>query len=126
MKILVVDDEANIRNLLSYNLKLDGHQVILAENGVEALKKIKEKPDLVLLDVMMPEMDGLETCSKLKGNPDTRHIPVFMLTAKSQMADIEEAFRLGADDYLTKPFDPIDLNNRILKKLKQYKEAKNK
>jgi len=126
MKILVVDDEAYIRQLLSYNLKLDGHDVILAENGLNALEKVKEKPELILLDVMMPEMDGLETCAKLKGNPDTREIPIFMLTAKSQMRDIEDAFKIGADDYLTKPFDPLDLNNRILSKINAFRKSRSK
>jgi len=124
MKILLVDDDDNIRNLISYNLQLDGHTVEIAENGFDCLKKINNNPDLVLLDIMMPEMDGLQTCIKIKANPATHNIPVFMLTAKSQMNDIEEAFKIGADDYLTKPIDPNTLNDRILKKLQRYNESK--
>lgn len=124
MKILVVDDEPNIRQLLEYNLKLDGHEVLLAGDGAEALEKVVSDLDLILLDVMMPIMDGLETCSKLKTNPKTKDIPVFMLTAKSQMKDIEGAFSLGADGYLTKPFDPATLNTRLIKKLSNLKRPK--
>ena len=124
MKILVVDDEANIRQLLQYNLQLDGHNVIVAVDGEDGLRKVSEKPDLILLDVTMPRLDGLQTCVKLKANPKTRSIPVFMLTAKSQLMDAEKAFRAGADDYLTKPFDPDKLNDRILFKMNKYKKLK--
>jgi len=124
MKILVVEDEANIRHILKYNLELDGHSVVLAENGQQALEQMSEKPELVLLDLMMPVMDGLETCKKLKADPATKNIPVFMLTAKSQIRDIEEAFRVGADDYLTKPFDPDALSDRINTKLENFRKSK--
>lgn len=124
MKILVVEDEAYIRHILKYNLELDGHSVLLAENGEEALEQMQEKPDLVLLDIMMPVLNGLETCAKLKSNPKTKDIPVFMLTAKSQINDIEEAFRVGADDYLTKPFDPDTLSERINSKLENFRKSK--
>ncbi len=122
MKILVVDDEDNIRRLISYNLTMDGHQIILANNGKECLEKVKEKPDLILLDVMMPEMNGLETCLRLKNDPQTKLIPVFMLTAKSQLNNVEKAFKAGANDYITKPFDPVNLNEQVLLKYKKYKE----
>ena len=124
MKILVVEDEANIRHILKYNLELDGHSVILAENGQPALDKMNEKPELILLDIMMPVMNGLETCKVLKADPATQDIPVFMLTAKSQINDIEEAFRVGADDYLTKPFDPDALSDRINAKLENFRTSK--
>lgn len=124
MKILVVEDEANIRHILKYNLELDGNSVILAENGQQALDQMSEKPELVLLDVMMPVMNGLEACKILKADPATKDIPVFMLTAKSQINDIEEAFRVGADDYLTKPFDPDALSDRINSKLENFRKSK--
>lgn len=124
MKILVVEDEVNIRQILKYNLELDGHTVILAANGQEALDQMGEEPELILLDIMMPVMNGLEMCKKLKANPDTKDIPVFMLTAKSQINDIEEAFRVGADDYLTKPFNPDGLSERINSKLENFRKSK--
>jgi len=126
MKILVVDDEENIRKLVKYNLLLDGHDVVVAVDGKEGLEKaVSENPDLILLDIMMPEIDGLEVCSRLKKNPDTRNIPVFMLSAKGQMQDLEDAFAVGADNYITKPFDVSKLSETIEFKLKNLKE-KNK
>jgi len=122
MKILVVEDEANIRQVLKYNLELDGYDVITANDGTEALEKVKEAPGLILLDIMMPRMGGLEVCKRLKKDPATSDIPIFMLTAKSQLNDIEEAFRAGADDYLTKPFEPRELNAKIKKKLENYRK----
>ncbi|MBC8191935.1 MAG: response regulator [FCB group bacterium] len=124
MHILVVDDEEHIRFILKYNLELDGHLVTLAHNGAEALELAKQPPDLVLLDVMMPVMDGLEACEALKKDPETSEIPVFMLTAKTQMGDIEEAFRLGANDYLTKPFDADRLAARIEDKFNKYQQSR--
>ncbi len=123
MKILVVDDEAHIRQLLKYNLQLDGHVVLLAENGKVALDKVKENPDLILLDIMMPEQDGLETCRLLKADVKTRDIPVFFLTARSQTTDIEKAFQAGGNDYLTKPFDPNTLNDIILQKYDKCRKS---
>ena len=117
MKILIVEDDANIRYILKYNLELDGYEVDLAENGLAALEKLEPAPDLILLDVMMPGMNGLEACAKIKADPATKMIPIFMITAKSQLADIEEAFKAGANDYLTKPFDPTTLSNRIKEKM---------
>lgn len=123
MKILVVDDEENIRKLVHYNLILDGYDVIMAVDGKEGLEKaIQEKPDLILLDIMMPEMDGLEVCSRLKKNPETRDIPIFMLSAKGQMQDLEDAFEVGADNYITKPFDVDKLSEIIQFKLNKMKE----
>ncbi len=125
MKILVVDDEENIRKLVNYNLILDGYDVIMAVDGKEGLEKaIQEKPDLILLDIMMPEMDGLEVCSRLKKNPETRDIPIFMLSAKGQMQDLEDAFDVGADNYITKPFDVDKLSEIIQFKLNKMKEIK--
>ncbi|MDD5581881.1 MAG: response regulator [Candidatus Marinimicrobia bacterium] len=123
MKILVVDDEENIRKLVQYNLVLDGHEVILAEDGKEGLEKARqEMPDLILLDIMMPEMDGLEVCSRLKKDPEMRDIPIFMLSAKGQMKDLEDAFEAGADNYITKPFDVDKLSEIIQFKMKKLQE----
>lgn len=123
MRILVVEDDANIRYILKYNLELDGHEVELAENGAQALEKLEPLPELILLDVMMPVMNGLEACAKIKSNPATKGVPIFMITAKSQLADIEEAFRAGANDYLTKPFDPASLGDRIREKMDRYRKS---
>jgi len=123
MKILVVEDEAFIRQILQYNLELDGHEVILAHNGKDALEKIVENPELILLDMMMPLMGGLEVCAKLKSDPATRSTPIFMLTAKTQASDIKDAISAGADDYLTKPFEPELLSKTIDEKLANYRKA---
>lgn len=122
MKILIVEDEANIRFVLKYNLELDEHEVVLAENGQEGVAAADESIDLILMDIMMPVMNGLEAVKKLKGNPATKDIPIFMLTAKSQFKDIEKAFKTGADDYITKPFDPSELNAKIQKRLELYRK----
>ncbi len=122
MKILIVEDDSNIRYILKYNLELDDHEVVLAENGQEAVAVADESIDLILMDIMMPVMNGLEAVKKLKGNPATKDIPIFMLTAKSQFKDIEKAFKTGADDYITKPFDPSELNAKIQKRLELYRK----
>lgn len=122
MKVLIVEDEANIRQVLKYNLELDGYDVISAKSGEEALQKVQEAPELILLDIMMPGIGGLEACKRLKNDSLTSHIPIFMLTAKSQINDIEEALRAGADDYLTKPFEPKELSNKIRVKLENYRK----
>jgi len=124
MHILIVDDEENIRFVLKYNLELDGHSVIEAKHGEEALGHARSEIDLILLDVMMPVMNGIETCKRLKADPDTRDIPIIMLTAKSQLVDIEEAFRAGADDYLTKPFEPDQISSKIEAKLEKIRKAR--
>ena len=124
MRILIVDDEDNIRFVLKYNLELDGHTILEARNGEEALNLVKEKPDAILLDVMMPVMNGLEVCQTLKGNPDTKETPIIMLTAKSQLIDIEDAFRAGADDYLTKPFEPDEISAKIVAKVEKILKAR--
>jgi len=124
MRILVVEDDANIRFILKYNLELDGHEVTMAHNGQEALEALEPLPELILLDIMMPVMNGLDACRKLKENPEVKDIPIFMLTAKSQINDIEEAFKAGADDYLTKPFEPDELSEKIQKKLELYRKTK--
>jgi len=118
--VLAVEDEEHIRNILDYNLKLDGFEVYLAENGRAGLEHAREKKlEVILLDWMMPEMDGLEVLSELKHDKRTKHIPVFMMTAKGMLGEIDRAFEVGADDYITKPFDPVLLGNTIRKKLEE-------
>jgi two-component system alkaline phosphatase synthesis response regulator PhoP len=112
--ILVVEDEDDIRELLRYNLAKEGYRISLAASGEEALKAIKASPpDLVLLDLMLPGVDGLEVCRILKRDPQTEPLPIVMLTAKGEEADIVTGLELGADDYLTKPFSPRVLLARI-------------
>ncbi|HON08555.1 MAG TPA: response regulator, partial [Verrucomicrobiota bacterium] len=104
-KILIVDDEPDVIELVEYNLKNAGFDVIKSVDGNEALKKIQnENPDLILLDIMLPNIDGFEICKILKRNPDTAAIPIIMLTAKAAEVDRVVGFELGADDYITKPF----------------------
>ncbi len=112
--ILVVEDEDDIRELLRYNLAKEGYQVTGTASGEEALKSVKTSfPDLILLDLMLPGIDGLEVCRVLKGEARSRHIPIIMLTAKGEEADIVAGLELGADDYVTKPFSPRVLLARV-------------
>ena len=112
--ILVVDDEEDILELVSYNLKKEGYLVTTVATGEAALKVTKSKsPDLVVLDLMLPNVDGLEVCRLLKQEPATQHIPIIMLTAKGEEADIVTGLELGADDYITKPFSTRVLVARV-------------
>ena len=109
-KILAVDDEKHIVRLVQINLQKEGYEVITASNGREALEQVeREKPDLVIMDVMMPEMGGFEALQEMKANEATSTVPVIMLTAKAQDADVFEGWKSGADLYLTKPFNPQEL-----------------
>jgi len=109
-KILAVDDERHIVRLVEVNLQRAGYEVVTAYDGREALEKVKsENPDLVVLDVMMPYMDGFEVLKHLKAEPETAEIPVIMLTAKAQDADVFRGWQSGVDCYLTKPFNPMEL-----------------
>lgn len=113
-KILVVEDEAPIQELLQFNLERKKYRVKVADSGEEALKVAGEyRPDLVLLDIMLPGADGLEVCKQLKADPQTAPIPIIMLTALSEEADIVTGLELGADDYVTKPFSPRVLLARV-------------
>ena len=104
-KILVVDDEEDIRELVELNFSQEGFKVISCESGEEALEMAgSELPDLIILDLMLPGIDGLEVCKKLKGNLKTENIPVVMLTAKGEETDVVTGLEIGADDYVTKPF----------------------
>ncbi len=109
-KILACDDEKHIVRLVQVNLERAGYQVVTANDGKEALQVVAdENPDLVVLDVMMPYMDGFEVLQNLRRNPTTRDIPVIMLTAKAQDTDVFKGWQSGVDCYLTKPFNPIEL-----------------
>jgi len=112
--VLVVEDEEDIRELVSYNLLKEGYQVAGVASGENALAAVAAKPpDLVLLDLMLPGLDGLTVCRKLKGDPQTESIPIVMLTAKGEESDIVAGLNMGADDYITKPFSPKVLLARL-------------
>ncbi len=113
-RILVVDDDPNIRELIAETLGGSGYDVLEARDGREALSiSEKELPDLIVLDVMMPDLDGMEVCTRLRNDPLTNHIPIVMLTAKGIIEDRIKGIESGADDYITKPFDPLELEARI-------------
>jgi two-component system alkaline phosphatase synthesis response regulator PhoP/two-component system response regulator VicR len=110
LKVLVCDDERHIVRLIQVNLERQGYTVVTAFDGREGLEKIRsEKPNLVVLDVMMPYMDGFEVLKTIRREPETENLPVIMLTAKAQDKDVFEGYHYGADMYLTKPFNPMEL-----------------
>jgi CheY-like chemotaxis protein len=118
-RILVVDDDPSIVKLLTLNLEIEGYEVVSAANGREALEAVAEHdPDLVVCDVMMPVMNGLEVVSRLKRDDETKDLPVVMLSAKAQELDVAHGKATGADEYVTKPFDPEDLLTVVAKLLK--------
>ncbi|MFH1798134.1 MAG: response regulator [Candidatus Omnitrophota bacterium] len=118
-RILVVDDEIELVKAIRLRLEHAGYEVLLAYNGREGFEKAeKEKPNLILMDVLMPEMDGLQAVEKLKTNNQTEAIPVLMLTAKSQLTDVTKATNLGAEDYIVKPFDSKVLLEKVKKALR--------
>ena len=120
-KILIVDDEEDIVEVVSYNLDKEGYEIIKAFTGEEALEKIRfEKPDLVLLDLMLPGIDGLEVCRELKKDSEFNNIPILMVSARGDEADIVSGLELGATDYVTKPFSQRVLTARIKSALKRY------
>ncbi len=113
-RVVAVEDDKDILELITYNLEREGYEVTGAttgEDGIDAARS--EKPDLILLDLMLPGIDGLEVCRRLKADPDTAHIPVVMVTAKGEETDIVTGLELGADDYVTKPFSPKVLIARM-------------
>lgn len=113
-KIFIIDDEMDLVETLSFRLKASGYDVDSASNGKTGLEKIEvEKPDLILLDLMMPGIDGYEVCKRLKDNKDLKKIPVIMLTAKGQDSDVDLGKSMGADDYITKPFEASELMEKI-------------
>src|SRR3989338_9991865 len=113
-KVMVVDDDKHILELVKLSLVHKNFDIKEAKDGVDALEKIRQqKPDLLILDLMMPRLDGKEVCSILRQSPLTEDLPIIMLTAKTQVLDKVEGFRLGADDYVTKPFNPLELEARV-------------
>jgi two-component system alkaline phosphatase synthesis response regulator PhoP len=113
-KILIVDDEKELVKLVSFNLTIAGYEVLSANNGIEALEICEsEKPALIILDIMLPRIDGWEVCRRLKQNPKTSNIPIIMLSALSEVDDKLKGFNLGTDDYVTKPFSPRELVVRV-------------
>ena len=117
-RVLVVDDDDVIRQLITVNLELEGFDVVTAVDGQDALDKVKDaQPRVITLDVMMPRLDGWEAAARLRGDPETAHIKVILLSARAQEADLQRGERIGVDAYLTKPFDPdelIDLVRRLM------------
>ena len=125
-RILVVDDEIYIVHILDFSLGMEGYEVVTALDGEEALQKVKEGiPDLIVLDIMMPKMDGYETCKALKSDEATKNIPVILLSAKGRNVDMQTGYDVGADDYITKPFSPRKLVDRINAMLGQGSDSTN-
>lgn len=123
IKILLVDDEPDILEIVGYNLSSEGYQVITAENGLEAVKKAKkELPHLIILDVMMPEMDGIEACEIIRKNPDLKDTLITFLTARGEDYSQVAGFDAGADDYITKPIKPKVLVSKVKALLRRFKE----
>lgn len=122
-KILIVDDRPEVQELLQVTLEIGDYHILFAEDGWQALDlAYTEHPDIILLDIMMPdsEIDGLEVCRRLKADPATVGTPIILLSAKGRQDDIEAGMAAGADDYVTKPFSPIDLISRIERKLRKH------
>lgn len=113
-RILVVEDESDLADLVAFNLRGEGHEVTVANDGSTALAEIQRgQPDLVVLDVMLPDVSGIEVCRRLRRNPQTVRLPVIMLTARTEEVDRVVGFEVGADDYVTKPFSPRELVLRV-------------
>ena len=124
IKILLVDDEPDILEIVSYNLSLQGYQIITGENGVEAVEKAKKhKPHLIILDVMMPQMDGIEACEKIRELPDQSDTIITFLTARGEDYSQVAGFDAGADDYIAKPIKPKVLVSKVKALLRRLKES---
>ncbi|MBD3272167.1 MAG: response regulator [Elusimicrobia bacterium] len=114
MKVLIIDDDSLIVDLLREKLSLEGFDIYSAHDGLSGLEcMINESPDVILLDIMMPGLDGFEVCKKLKQSPSTSSMPVIFISACDTQEDIDRAFALGADDYIVKPFDTLSIGRRI-------------
>jgi DNA-binding response OmpR family regulator len=113
-RILVVDDEMYIVNILDFSLESEGYRVTTAANGEEALRMaVEQPPDLIILDVMMPKIDGFEVCRALKAKEETKQVPIILLTAKDRDADRKKGQEVGCDIYMTKPFSPVRLLDAV-------------
>ncbi len=122
-KILIVDDNKENLNLVAYFLKPQNYNIVTAMDGFEALQKVEsEKPDIILLDIMLPKIDGFQVCERIKKNPDTKFIPIIMITALKELKDKIHSLEVGADDFISKPFENVELLARVksLLRLKQY------
>jgi len=114
--ILIADDNQNIRDALTYLLEEEGYEILLANDGADALRKASlSRPDVLILDIMMPEINGYDVCRMIKSNPELRDIHIIMLTAKGQASEHERGKEAGADEYVVKPFSPVDILTRIKK-----------
>jgi len=114
-KILIADDNENIREALTYLLEDEGYSLLIAIDGADALNKVREfRPDVLLLDVMMPKINGYDVCRAIKNDPGLKKTFVIMLTAKGQLAEQELGREAGADEYVIKPFSPMDIRSKIL------------
>ena len=123
-KILIIEDDPATQRLVDYSLKQEGYQIITASNGLEGIRKaLGEAPDLIILDVMLPGMDGFEICYRLRSEPSTANLPILMFSAKAQEIDKDTGIKVGADDYLTKPSAPADIVNRVGKLLAKKKSG---
>lgn len=121
-KILIAEDERDIRDLITFTLRFAGHEVLATSNGEEALETaLKEIPDLILLDVRMPRMTGYEACKQIKASEKTGHIPVVFLSAKGQESEVQTGMEVGAQEYILKPFAPEQLVERVKTLLAQHK-----
>lgn len=126
-KILVIEDDPAISRLVDYSLRHEGYEVISATNGLAGIKKAQnEAPDLVILDVMLPGMDGFEICHQLRSEQDTAQLPILMFSAKAQEIDKNTGLKVGADDYLPKPATPAEIVNRVEKLLTKKVASKEK
>lgn len=122
-KVLVVEDDPAARRLISFALEQDGYEVLTASNGLEGLTKAQtERPEILVLDVMLPGLDGFEVCRRLRADTETSSVLILMLSAKAQESDKTTGLKMGADDYLAKPADPLEVAARV-KTLLQQKAA---
>jgi DNA-binding response OmpR family regulator len=122
-KILIAEDERDIRDLITFTLKFAGHEVVTAANGEEAVQKAiaeQPKPDLILMDVRMPRMTGYEACKLMKQEQEIKDIPVIFLSAKGQESEVQTGLEAGAEEYILKPFSPDQLTDRVREILKRF------
>lgn len=123
-KILIIEDDPATSRLVEYSLRHEGYQVLSASNGLDGIRKaLTEAPDLIILDVMLPGLDGFEICHRLRSEPDTAKLPIMMFSAKAQDMDRNTGLLVGADDYLTKPAAPADIVSHIEALLAKKKQA---
>lgn len=113
IKVLLVDDELDILRIVKKALELKNYEVVCAANGNDALEKVNKTIDIILLDVMLPDISGYEICEKLKNDPELKDIPIIMLSAKTQMNDIKKGLDVGVAMYITKPFDPFNIATQL-------------